>query len=167
MHDFYSFKKKKKKAYEKIKQIAQSPSILKWVWHQCYTDTNPNTSFKRPFIKLKVSALDFPHTRSISKSCLAQLFKTKSLKHLHFSGIPYCPARSHLSKFPNQILHQLVSCFVNSIHPKWRQWVCASLISYISDNISPWVGCRASVIRNRHYCYFSSSTAATEQSSPG
>lgn len=99
----------------------QSPSILKWIWRQCYTDTNTNTSFKRPFIKLEVSALDFPHTHSISKSRLAQLFKTKGLKHLHFSGIPYFSARSHLSKSPNQILHQLVSCFVNSIHPRRHQ----------------------------------------------
>lgn len=61
MHDFYSFKKS---IQNKTNHTFQSPSILKWIWRQCYTDTNPNTSFKRPFIKLEVSALDFPHTHS-------------------------------------------------------------------------------------------------------
>lgn len=31
--------------------------------------------------------------------------------------------------------------------------VCASLISHISDKISPWVGCRVSLLRSRYYLF--------------
>lgn len=58
---------------------------------------------KSPLIKLEMSAFDLPHTLSISKPCLALLFKTKSIKDLHFSGMLYfpCPFSSFQIRHPN------------------------------------------------------------------
>lgn len=161
MRDFYSFKK----AYEKSKKSHFLVSLISEINLTPMLHRHSSKHiFPKTLIKLEVSALNFLHT-AFQKSLLVELFKTKDLKHLHFSKIFFFLACSHLSKSPNQILHQLMSCFVNSIHPRRSQWVHASLISHISDNISQRMSCRAYPVRNRHYSCFSSSIAVTSSKS--
>lgn len=107
------------------------------------------------------------HTLSAFQNPVWHYYSKQKVSRICISqGCFIFPARSHLSKSHTQILHQHCA-FLSERHPDAVVSVYRSLISHICDNISPWVGCRASLIRSRFYCCFSSSLAVTKRSGPG
>lgn len=109
---------------------------------------------------------DLPHSQHFKTLSGAIIQNKKYQGSAFLRDALFFPARSHLSKSHTQILHQhCVS--LSGRHPDAVVLVYGSLISHICDNISPRVGCRASLIRSRFYCCFSSSLAVTERSAPG
>lgn len=106
------------------------------------------------------------HTLSAFQNPVWHYYSKQKVSRICISqGCFIFPARSHLSKPPTQILHQHF-VLLSERHPDAIVSVYGSLISHICDNISPRVGCRASLIRSRFYCCFSSSLAVTERSGP-
>lgn len=106
------------------------------------------------------------HTLSAFQNPVWHYYSKQKVSRICISqGCFIFPARSHLSKPPTQIWHQ--HCvLLSERHSDAVVSVYGSLISHICDNISPWVGCGASLIRSRFYCCFSSLLAVTERSSP-
>lgn len=84
------------------------------------------------------------HTLSAFQNPVWHYYSKQKVSRICISqGCFIFPARSHLSKSHTQILHQhCVS--LSERHPDAVVSVYGSLISHLCDNISPWVGCRAS-----------------------
>lgn len=95
--------------------------------------TSQRHKSKPLFSKIPVSPRVCQHliqrqSHLLSKSPLAPILKIKTIKCLHFSGIP-SPNYPRLSSSSNEILHCVMSCFSGELPPRLNKAVCASRIT--------------------------------------
>lgn len=157
MKDFYSFKK----ASEKIKQITlfSLPRFRNESGaNATQTQIQSNLS-EDPLLNWRCQHL-ISHTfkNSVWHNYLKQRVSTIFLSQGSLISLPVLIFQNPPPKYYISLCLALWTASNQTLS------VCASLISHISDKISPRVGCRVSLLCSKYYCCFSSLLAATEHS---